>query len=327
VRAALAVAVLALGWGTPSRADAQPAERLHRIGVLDTAPMASREDDMAAFREGLRALGHAEGRNLVIEYRSAGGRPERLVDLAAELVRLNVDVIVTRGTPAALGARHVTGTLPIVMATSGDPVFAGLVASLARPGGNVTGLHLMAPPTLGGTRLRLLKDVMPRLARVGVLLDAGDVHAQSMRQDIETVARAIGVKLHVTDTRRPADLDRAFEAALVDGVDAVIVLEGVLTDAEHGRIMEFTRTSRLPAIHARREFADAGGLMSYGVDVRELFRRAATYVHRILEGARPADLPVQPPARFELVVNLKTARALGLAIPSSLRRRADHVIE
>ena len=289
--------------------------------------MASNEANLSAFRQGLRELGYVEGQNVVIEYRSADGRPERFPDLATELVRLKVDVIVTRGTSAALGAKHVTDTIPIVMASSGDPVFAGLVTSLARPGANVTGLHLMTPPDLAGTRLRLLKEVIPGLSRVGVLLDSGDVYSQLMMKEIERVAREIGVQLHSVDARRPADFDRAFEAAILDRVDALITVEGVLTATDLSRIVEFAAMSRLPAIYGLREFVDAGGLMAYGVDLRDLFRRAATYVHRILNGARPGDLPVEPPVKFELAINLKTARALGLTIPPSLRRRADYVIQ
>jgi putative tryptophan/tyrosine transport system substrate-binding protein len=298
-----------------------------RIGVLDAVGMASNEANLSAFRQGLRELGYVEGQNVVIEYRSADGRPERFPDLATELVRLEVDVIVTRGTSAALGAKHVTDTIPIVMASSGDPVFAGLVNSLARPGANITGLHLITPPDLAGTRLRLLKEVMPGLSRVGVLLDSGDVYSRLMMKEIERVAREIGVQLHSVDAQRPADFDRAFEAAILDRVDALITVEGVLTATDLGRIVDFAAMSRLPAIYGLREFVDAGGLMAYGADLRDLFRRAATYVHRILDGARPGDLPVEPPAKFELAINLKTARALGLTIPPLLLRRADYVIQ
>jgi ABC-type uncharacterized transport system substrate-binding protein len=295
--------------------------------VLDILGVASNEANLSAFRQGLRELGYVEGQNFVIEYRSADGRPERFPDLATELVRLKVDVIVTRGTSAALGAKHVTDTIPIVMASSGDPVFAGLVTSLARPGANVTGLHLMTPPDLAGTRLRLLKEVIPGLSRVGVLLDSGDVYSRLMMKEIERVAHEIGVQLHSVDAQRPADFDRAFEAAILDRVDALITIEGVLTATDLSRIVDFAAMSRLPAIYGLREFVDAGGLMAYGTDLRDLFRRSATYVHRILQGAKPGDLPVEPPAKFELAINLKTAKALGLTIPPSLLRRADYVIQ
>jgi ABC-type uncharacterized transport system substrate-binding protein len=301
--------------------------KIFRIGVLDVLGMASNEANLSAFRQGLRELGYVEGQNVVIEYRSADGRSERFPDLATELVRLKVDVIVTRGTSAALGAKHVTDTIPIVMASSGDPVFAGLVSSLARPGANVTGLHLMTPPDLAGTRLRLLKEVIPGLSRVGVLLDSGDVYSRLMMKEIERVAHEIGVQLSSVDARRPADFDRAFEAAILDRVDALITVEGVLTATDLRRIVDFAAMSKLPAIYGLREFVDAGGLMAYGTDLRDLFRRSATYVHRILNGAKPGDLPVEPPAKFELAINLKTAKALGLTIPPSLLRRADYVVQ
>ena len=313
--------------GAPLAIEAPQAAKLYRIGVLDVVGAASNEANLSAFRQGLRELGYVEGQNLVIEYRSADGRAERFPDLATELVRLRVDVIVTRGTSAALGAKHVTETIPIVMASSGDPIFAGLVASLARPGGNVTGLHVIVPPQLAGTRLQLLKEVMPGLSRVGVLLDSGDVYSRLMMREIERVAHAIGVQLQSVDARRPADFERAFEAAILDRVDALITVEGVLTVTDLTRIVDFAAMGRLPAIYGLREFVEAGGLMAFGTDLRDLFRRSATYVHRILQGAKPADLPVEPPAKFELVINLKTAKALGLTIPPSLLRRADHVIQ
>lgn len=325
--APLAFVVWALLCVAPAATQAQPAAgKLHRIGMLEVGGVGSSEANQAAFRQGLRDLGYEEGRHFVIEHRSAQGRTERLADLATELVRSNVDVIVTEGSPAALGARHVTDTIPIVMATSGEPVFHGLVASLARPGGNVTGLHVMVPPETAGHRLRLLKELVPGATRVGVMLDAGDVYAKLMMQELEKVGRVIGIQLRSVETRRPEELDRAFEAALLDRVDALIAVEGILTRADLTRIVEFAAMSRLPAVYGGREFADAGGLMAYGADVRDLFRRSATYVHKILQGARPADLPVEPPAKLALTINLKTAGALGLAIPPALLRRADDVI-
>jgi len=312
----------------PLAAEAQKAGKLYRIGVLDSVGLAANQANLDAFRQGLRDLGHVEGQHFVIEYRSAEGRAERFPDLVTELVRLKVDIIVTRGTSAALAARHITETIPIVMASSGDPIFAGLVASLARPGGNVTGLHLGVPPALAGKRLRLLKELIPGLSRVGVFLDSGDVSAHLMMREIEMVAHATGVQLHNLGARRPVGLEPAFETAVLDRVDALIVVEGLLTVADLPRFVGFAAMSRLPAIYGLREFVDAGGLMAYGPDLRDLFRRAATYVHRIiLEGARPADLPVERATKFELVINLKTAKALGLTIPPSLLQRADQVID
>ena len=323
----ITLAVGALLCAAPLATEAQQAGKVYRIGVLDVVGVASNEANLSAFRQGLRELGYVEGQNLVIEYRSADGRAERFPDLATELVRLKVDVMVTRGTSAALAAKHVTATIPIVMASSGDPAAYGIVASLARPGGNVTGLHTIVPPELGGKRLQLLKEVLPGLSRVGVLLDSGDVYSRLMVREIERVAHTMGIRLQSVETRRPADLERAFEAALLDRVDALITVEGVLTVMDTTRIVDFAAMSRLPAIYGLREFVDAGGLLSYGPDRRDLFRRSATYVHRILRGAKPADLPVEAPAKFELVINLKTAKALGLTIPPSLLRRADDVIQ
>ncbi len=310
----------------PLMAETQQTDKIARIGYLATGGAASNPLH-EAFIQGLRELGYVEGQNVVIEYRSADSRTERLLDLASELVRLKVDVIVTSETSAALGAKHVTATIPIVMASSGDPVFYGLVASLARPGGNVTGVHSTAPPELAGKRLQLLREVVPGVSRVGVLLDSGDAYALLMMKEIERVAQVIGVQLHSVKTQRPEEFERAFEAALLDRVDALITVEGVQTVMDRTRIVNFAAMSRLPAIYGLREFVDAGGLMAYGIDRRDLFRRAATYVHRILKGAKPADLPVEQPSKFELVINLKTAKALGLTIPQTLLLRADAIIE
>jgi putative tryptophan/tyrosine transport system substrate-binding protein len=310
----------------PLAGEAQQATWVARLGWLGDDP-APGHPLLEAFLQGLRDLGYVEGRNVVIEYRFAKGKLERYPALAAELVALKVDVIVTSETSAALGAKHVTATIPIVMASSDAPVFYGLVASLARPGGNVTGLHSTARPELAGKRLQLLKEVVPGLSRVGVLLDSGDAYALLMMREIERVAQAIGVQLHSVKTRRPEEFERAFEAALLDRVDALITMEGVQTVMDRTRIVDFAAMSRLPAIYGLREFVDAGGLMAYGTDRRDLFRRAATYIDKILKGAKPADLPVEQPTKFELVINLRTAKALGLTIPPSVLGRADQVIE
>jgi putative ABC transport system substrate-binding protein len=330
----IALAVGALLCAASLSVEAQPAGKVYRIGVLETVGAASNAENLDAFRRGLSDLGYVEGQSFVIEYRSADGRAERFTDLAAELVRLEVDMIVTRGTPAALSAKQVTRTTPIVMATSGDPTAEGIVASLTRPGGNVTGLHIMGPPELlGGTRLQLLKEAVPGSARVGILWNSVDVQSPLIVRETERVARAMRVQLTSLELQRCSGVrcrdafDQAFEAALMGQVDALITVEDYLTFTDRARIVDFATTSRLPAIYGLREFVDAGGLMSYGTDRRDLFRRAAGYVHKILSGARPADLPIEPPTRFELAINLKTAKALGITIPPSLLRRADHIVQ
>jgi putative ABC transport system substrate-binding protein len=301
---------------------------VYRIGVLESVDMAANAEYLGAFRQGLAGLGYAEGRNVVIEYRSAEGRAERFLDLASELVRLPVDVIVARGTPATLAAKQATQTIPIVMASSGEPALEGIVASLARPGGNVTGLHITVPPELGGKRLQLLKEAIPALSRIGILWNPGDLHAPLIVRDTEGAARAMGVQLKSLALQRSGPFEQMFEAALIDHqVDAFIVVDDMFTFTYRTRIVDFAAMSRLPAVYGLREFVDAGGLMSYGTDRRDLYRRSAGYVHRILTGASPANLPVEPPVKFELAINLKTARALGLAIPPALLRRADHIVQ
>ena len=299
----------------------------YRIGVLEIVDEVANAPNLDAFRQGLRELGYVDGRNVAIEYRSAEGRTERLSDLARELVRLKVDVIVTRGTPAALAAKQATETIPIVMASSGDPAAEGIVTSLARPGGNVTGLHMMGRPSLGGTRVQLLKEMAPGLSRIAVLWNPVSHYAPLLMRETERVARASGMHVQSFEVQRPEDFERAFEAIVLARVDGLITVEDYLTLTERARIVAFAAMSRLPAIHGLREFVDAGGLFAYGIDRRDLFRRSAIYVHKILEGARPADLSVAEPTRFELVINLKTAKALGLTIPRSLLLRADQVIE
>ena len=327
MRSAAGIGLAVVLGVVPFCAHAQPAAKVHRIGVLENVAAASNEANLGAFRQGLRELGYVEGQNLVIEYRSAEGRAERFSDLAGELVRLPVDVIVTRGSPATLSARQVTTTIPIVMATSGDPTAEGIVRNLARPGGNITGLYILAPITLAGDRLRLLREAAPGLSRVGLLWNPVDIQPPLLARETEKVARAMGVQLKLLEVQRAQALDQAFEAALLGQVDAFIAVEDSLTFNNRARIVSFAAMSRLPAIYGLREFVDAGGLMSYGTDRRDLFRRAATYVHRILNGARPGDLAVEPPTKFELAINLKTARALGLTIPPSLLQRADHIVE
>ena len=321
------VVVSTLLCAGPLPAEAQDAGKVYRIGVLEIAPEASNSANLGAFRHGLRALGYVEGTNYVIEYRSAEDRAERFQDLATELVRLEVDVIVTRGTAAALSAKHATRTIPIVMASSGDPAAEGIVASLARPGGNITGFHMMAPFELGGKRLQLLKEAVPGASRIGILWSPEDHYSPLVLKDTERAARGMRVQLKPLEVRRLVGLGPAFEAALLFPVDALIALDDSQTFADRAEIVSFAAMSRLPAIYGLREFVDAGGLMSYGTDRRDLFRRSAACVHKILTGTRPADLPIEPPVSFELAINLKTAGALGLTMPPSLLRRADYVVQ
>jgi putative ABC transport system substrate-binding protein len=311
----------------PLAARAQQAVTPHRIGVLENLEAGSNVANLKAFRQRLRELGYVEGQNLVIEYRSADGRPERFPDLAMELVQLKTDVFVTNGDEAASAARRATRTTPIVMASSLDPVGAGVVASLARPGGNVTGFHFWASPKLGGQRLQLLKELVPSLSRVALLWNSGNIYSHLVVRETETAASASGVQLQRLDVNRPWDFERAFEAAMLGQVDALIPIDDYLTVTDRARIVDFAATGRLPAIYGLREFVDAGGLIAYGTDRRDLFHRSATYVDRILRGTRPADLPVEAPAKFELVINLKTARALGLTIPRSVLARADELVQ
>ena len=323
-RLALIVA-LALGvFAAPAAADAQP-PKVPRIGILWPSPISAIAHNFEAFRQGLRELGYVEGQNIAIEFRSAEGKWERLPDLAAELVRLRVDVIVTN-TPAALAAKQATRTIPIVMAVSGDPVGDGLVASLARPGGNVTGLSLMVPE-LGGKRLQLFKEVVPRASRVAVLSNPTVPYTGRVVREMQAAAGVLGVQLQLLESRSPEDIDRAFEAAIRGRASALMVVDDPLIFTHRARILALASKSRMPAIYPWREFVDAGGLMSYAANLADSFRRAAAYVDKILKGTKPADLPVEQPTKFELVINLKTAKALGLTIPPSVLLRADRVIE
>ena len=318
--AALAVALLA----APLGAGAQTA-KLPRIGIL-TLAVASSTPVFEGFRQGLRDLGWVEGRNIALEYRFAQGRPAGLPALAAELVRLKVDVIVIEGGQAALAAKHATQTIPIVMAVIDDPVKAGLVASLARPGGNVTGLTLFASE-LSGKRLQLLKEVVPRSTLVAVIRNVTHPNAADLWGETEAAARSLDLRLQSVEVRSPADLGGAFKAVTSARPSAFITLADGMLFYNRTRIVEFAAQSQLPAIYPDREFAKAGGLMAYGPSLASNFRRAATYVDKILKGAKPADLPVEQPTKFELVINAKTAKALGLTIPLAVLARADEVIQ
>ena len=327
-RAFLAGTVVGGLLAAPLATEAQQAAKIARIGYLETNPVTS-PHVREAFLQGLRDLGYVEGRNLVIEYRDAEGKADRLPALAAELVALKVDVIVASGTLAALAAKQTTRTLPIVFSPAGDPVGSGLVTSLARPGGNVTGLSAFAPE-LVGKRLELLKQAVPGVSRVAVLWQPG-AFGERTEKDILKRAEVAGRDLHLplqfVEARGPADFARAFSDMSMARVDALTVLASNMFVSERRRLVDLATGKRLPAVYSARELVDAGGLMSYGANLADLNRRAATYVDRILKGTKPADLPVEQPAKFELILNLKTAKALGLTIPQSVLGRADEVIQ
>jgi putative ABC transport system substrate-binding protein len=308
----------------PLAAEAQPAGKLYRIGLLSPT---SQSLGIEPIRVGLRTLGYVEGHNLVIEYRSAEGRFDRLPDLAAELVRLHVDVIVALVTQASLAAKNATSTIPIVMMAVGDPVGAGLVASLARPGGNVTGTSGMAVE-VASKLLELLQQVAAKIHRVSVLWNpANAVFQGQMVKATEAAGRSMGIQLQMLAARDVKEIDRAFAALTKGRAEALIVLPDPVFVAQHSRIAAFAARSRLPSVSGSRGYAEEGGLITYGPDFFELGRRTAAYVDRILKGAKPGDLPIEQATKFELAINLKTAKALGLTIPSSLLQRADQVIE
>ena len=329
MRQARLITALALGiLSTPLAADAQQPGKIPRIGYLRSGSTADATRYGEALRQGLRDLGYIEGQNITIETRTADGHYERLPGLAAELLRLPVDVIAAGGTPAIRAAKQATSTVPIVMAVSTDPVGAGLVESLARPGGNVTGLSLGAGEQFAGKWVELLKEIVPRASRVAAVWDplAGP-HVQSFVRATEVSAQAAGVRLQLLQARTAKEIEGAFAAMSARGAEALIVLPSSQFNAERKRIVELAAKHRLPAIYEHREFVDVGGLMSYGANLLALFRRAAYYVDRILKGTEPADLPVEQPTTFEMVINLKAAKALGLTIPQIILLRADHVIQ
>jgi putative tryptophan/tyrosine transport system substrate-binding protein len=319
------VGTLAGGLATArSIAEAQSAANLYRVGFLLGATGESVTSLFHALKDGLRELGYVEGRNIVFEQRYAGGRMEQLPDLAAELVRLRVDVIVTGSNIHVAAVRRATTTIPIVMVFAVDPVGVGSVASLARPGGNVTGLTGDASPELWAKCLALLKEVVPRLSRVGVF---GQVGSQVGFAELETASRKLDVTLEFADDRSPEYINGTFATMINKGVGAVLIVGGPLTYMLRQSIADAALKYRLPAITILDDFARAGLLMSYGPNLADLYRRAAVYVDKILRGAVPADLPVEQPTKFELVINLKTAKALGLDVPSHLQQLADEVIE
>jgi ABC-type uncharacterized transport system substrate-binding protein len=310
----------------PLQAYAQQPKKMFRIGVLLPGTPASFALRAGAFLDGLREHGHVEGKTVAIEWKWGQDRVETLSGLATELVRSNVDVIVTGGTSAAKALKAATATIPIVMAIIGDPVAAGLVNNLARPGGNLTGFSIVAPE-LGGKRLELLKEIVPNLSSVAVLLNSKNPQSQIELREMRTAAQAMGLRLHPAEISTEDGLEAAFSAMRSAAVQALVVLTDPILFSQRKRIVDLAEQNRLPAMYFFQGFAEEGGLMSYGPSDTDLFRRAAAYADRILKGAKPADLPIEQPTKFDLFINLKAAGALGVAIPESFLLRADKVID
>jgi putative ABC transport system substrate-binding protein len=322
----IGLAVLVAGSITlaPFMVTAQPPDKVYRIGVLERTSPVVNATNLESFRQGLRALGYVEGKNLVIEYRSAEGRDERFPELAAELAQLKVDLILTRGTPAALAAKHAAGSIPVVITGVGDPVGQGIIASLARPGGNITGLSATVTE-IYPKRVELLRELVPRATRIAALFNMSNPAIPRQWKEVETAARALGLQAQLLDVRKVEDLRPAFETAVRQRADALIVGLETLTLANAPLIVDLAARHRLPAMYASTEFV--GGLTSYGVNYPDHYRRAATFADKIFKGAKPADLPVEQPTKLEFVVNLRTARVLGLTIPRTVLLQADKTIE
>ncbi len=320
---ALGIALSACLNAAPLLAEAPEAGKIFRVGSLSPAGDPVLE---GVFLDAMRSLGYVEGKNLIVERRYADNQLERLPALAAELVSLKVDVILATGTVAPLAAKKVTTTIPVVIWSTGDPVGSGIASSLARPGGNTTGLTIDSPE-LAGKRLQLLKEIIPGLTRVAVLWNAANPYAAVVLRETRDAARSLGVQIESIEVRSPLDFDSAFGAVIKGNSNGLIVVEDPLTYVVLTRIVNFATTNGLPAMYGMKEFVSAGGLIAYGPDYQDLLRRAATYVDKILKGARPGDLPIEQPTKFGLVINLKTAKTLGLTIPQSLLLRADEVIQ
>jgi putative ABC transport system substrate-binding protein len=322
----LVYALPALILTTIHLAEAQQLKKLYRIGYLGATSRAVNSAPIEAFRQGLSDLGHVEGKNIVIEYRYAEGKLDRLPALASELVRLKVDVILTAGPAATRSAKQATATIPIVMGFHDDPVGSGVAASLARPGGNITGLATLAPE-ISGKQLELLREIAPKLSRVAVFGHATQPgNAQALRE-INLAADAFGVQLQYLEIQAPKDIETAFQAASKGRADAILVMASPITFSQRRQVVDLAVKSRLPTIYSRPEYVEDGGLVFYGVSYTDLFRRAATYVDKILKGAKPADLPIEQPKKFELIINLKAAKQIDLTIPPNVLARADKVIK
>jgi len=323
----VSVCLLLTAWLlTSGHVEAQEPTKIPRIGFLSSLSPSSITARTESFRRGLRDLGYVEGKNIVIEWRYAEGNADRLKELAAELVRLKVDVIVTGGPAVNRPAKEATATIPIVLSFDNDPVGNGFAASLARPGGNITGLSTHYPE-ISGKQLELLKEIVPRLARVAVLGNSTVPGNEQALKETELAAGAFGVKLQYLDVQNPKEIETAFRAASKARADAVLVLGSQVVTSNAKQFAELAVKGRLPAIYWSPEFVEAGGLMTYSVSITDLFRRAATYVDKILKGAKPADLPVEQPIKFEFIVNLKAAKQIGLTIPPNVLVRADKVIK
>jgi putative tryptophan/tyrosine transport system substrate-binding protein len=322
----LVYALLALILTTIHLAVAQQPKKVSRIGFLSVTSPSTISDRTEAFRQGLRELGYVEGKNIVIEWRWAEGKLDRLPDLAAEIVHLKVDIIVSPGPAVTLVLKDATKTIPIVMAFDSDPVGSAFVASLARPGGNITGLATLAP-VISGKRLELLKETVPRLSHLAVLGTSVEPGTAQSLKETELAAGAFGVQVQYLDVLAPKDIETAFQAASKGCADAVLVLLSFVFNSHRTQVIELAAKSRLPAIYYATEWMEDGGLMTYGVSRTDSFRRAAIYVDKILKGARPEDLPVEQPTKFEFIINLKAAKRIGLTIPPNVLARADKVIK
>jgi putative tryptophan/tyrosine transport system substrate-binding protein len=312
----------AAAW--PLAVSAQQAGKIYRIGILEAIPAARNTANLDALRKGLRDLGYVEGRNLLIEYRSADGRAERFSELASELVHLKVDLIVARGTPAATAAKNAAGTIPVVMATMGGP--GTIVESFARPGANITGVITFSTE-LTAKRIEILKELVPSLSRVGLLHNMGNPAVPPEWEETKRAARALGLQAELLDVRSQDDLGRAFELAGRQHVDALVIGIDGLTQLHQQTIVDLAARHRLPAVYAAREFVEAGGLIAYAVNYPDLYVRFASFADKIFKGAKPGELPVEQPTKFEVVINQKTAKTFGLTIPTTLLARADEVIE
>jgi putative ABC transport system substrate-binding protein len=325
-RRKLIIALGASALVAPVGSFAQQQDRVWRIGVLDTTSTSTNVVNLQAFRKGLRELGYVEGKNLVIEYRSADGRPERLAALAIDLVRARVDVIVPRGTPASQAAKNATEVIPIVVAEFGSPVESGLVKSLSHPGGNLTGLSAVTP-ALTAKRLELIKEMVPDVKRIGGLTNLSNPDSAISWKQTQMYGRSLGVDVQLLDVRNTEDMAASFDAARKQGVGALVIIGYALMQPNRKLIVELAAKHRLPTIYPAREFVDAGGLISYGVDYAQLYYRAASLVDLIFKGAKPGEMPIEQATSYILTVNLKTAKTLGLTIPQSILVRADEVIQ